>query len=264
MNFYFDCGLPRSGSTLLTALLNQNPFIHAGTLSPVFELMYYSNEILNKEQAQAFPKPDAFCHIVRSQIINYYSDRDEPILIDKCRAWPAHIDLLKKYVTDDPKLICTVRHPLDILASFITLIHKDKTLSFIDKAMLQQGLTITDDSRCHYMMNPGGIVWESMNALATAFRQKQQHHIHFIQYDDLVSNPSQEIAKLHGFLELDPFVYDFDNIVAKDRERDVEVYGLPTMHEVRKSINKVSKPYQEVLSVDVINKYINYDFWNQQ
>ena len=50
MKFYFDCGLPRSGSTLLTALLNQNPHIHAGTLSPVFELMYNTNEILHKEQ----------------------------------------------------------------------------------------------------------------------------------------------------------------------------------------------------------------------
>ena len=55
MKFYFDCGLPRSGSTLLTALLNQNPEIHAGTLSPVMELMYYTNEILHNEQAKAFP-----------------------------------------------------------------------------------------------------------------------------------------------------------------------------------------------------------------
>ena len=41
------------------------------------------------------------------------------------------------------------------------------------------------------MMNPGGIVWESMNALATAFRQKETQYIHFIQYDDLVSNPTE-------------------------------------------------------------------------
>ena len=189
MKFYFDCGLPRSGSTLLTALLNQNPEIHAGTLSPVFELMYYTNEILHKEQAQAFPKPKVFQEIVTNNIINYYSDVKNEVVIDKCRAWPAHIELLKRYVTNNPKLICTVRHPLDILASFITLIHKDKTLSFIDKAMIEQKIPITDDNRCHYMMNPNGIVWESMNALATAFRQKQQHHIHFIQYDDLVSNP---------------------------------------------------------------------------
>ena len=161
-------------------------------------------------------------------------------------------------------MICTVRHPLDILASFITLFHKDGTLNFIDKAMLKEGKTFTDDNRCHYMMNPNGIVWESMNALATAFRQKETEYIHFIQYDDLVSNPKEVMNHLHAFLELDPFNYDFDNIVAKDREKDEEVYGLPTMHEVRKSINKISKPYSEVLSTDVINKYINYDFWNQQ
>ena len=264
MKFYFDCGLPRSGSTLLTALLNQNPDIHAGTLSPVFELMYFSDDILKGEQARAFPKPKIFQKIITNTIINYYSDVKNEIVIDKCRAWPAHIGLLKKYVTNNPKLICTVRHPLDILASFITLFHKDGTYNFIDRAMTEKKIPITDDNRCHYMMNPGGIVWESMNALATAFRQKQQHHIHFIQYDHLVSNPSHEIAKLHVFLELDPFVYNFDTVVAKDREKDAEVYGLPTMHEVRKSINKISKPYQEVLSTDVINKYINYDFWNQQ
>ena len=99
MKFYFDCGLPRSGSTLLTALLNQNPNIHAGTLSPVFELMYYTDEILHKEQAQAFPKPKVFQEIVTNTLINYYSDITNPVVIDKCRAWPAHIDILKKYVT---------------------------------------------------------------------------------------------------------------------------------------------------------------------
>ena len=158
MKFYFDCGLPRSGSTLLTALLNQNPNIHAGTLSPVFELMYYTDSILKGEQAQAFPKPKVFQEIVTNTLINYYSDVTNPVVIDKCRAWPAHIDILKRYVTNNPKLICTVRHPLDILASFITLFHKDGTLNFIDKAMLKEGKTITDDNRCHYMMNPGGIV----------------------------------------------------------------------------------------------------------
>ena len=288
MKFYFDCGLPRSGSTLLSALLDQNPDIHAGVGSPVFELMYYSDDTLsNGLQAQAFPKPDVFRHIVRSNIINYYSDRDEPIVIDKCRVWSAHIDFLKKYVTDDPKLICIVREPLDILASFITLFNRDTNLphpdgdkvmsristlnsgipNFIDLGMLRQGLTITDDNRCHYMMNPGGIVWESMNALATEYRQNQKHHIHLIQYDDLVSDPEKVMQGIHWFLKLKPFEYDFNNVVAKDKEifmrgKDAEVYGLPTMHEVRKEVKKISKPYTEVLSSEVIKEYINCDFWN--
>ena len=263
MKFHFDCGLPRSGSTLLTAILNQNPQIHAGTLSPVFEVMYYTDEILQGEQAQAFPKSEVFHKMVQDGIINYYSDRDEPIVIDKCRAWPAHIDMLKKYVTDDPRIICTVRHPLDILASVITLFHKDGGLNFMDKAMLKQGLFITDDSRCEFMMNPGGIVWESMNALATAFRQNQTKHIHFVQYDDLVNDPKKALQGIHSFLRMKPYEYNFDNISAKDREKDKEVYGLETMHEVRPSIKKTSKHYSEVLSSSVINKYINMDFWNR-
>ena len=263
MNFYFDCGLPRSGSTLLTALLNQNPQIHAGTLSPVFEVMYYTNDRLQGEQAQAFPKPEVFRRMVSNVITEYYSDRDEEVIVDKCRAWPAHIDMIKQYITPDPKIICTVRHPLDILASFITLFHKDGGLNFIDKAMLKQGMFITDDARCHFMMNPGGIVWESMNALATAFRQNQTQYIHFIQYDDLVSDPKRVMQGIHSYLRLKPFEYDFENIVQKDREKDKEVYGLPTMHEVRQKVEKKSKHYSEVLSEEVINKYKDLDFWNK-
>ena len=84
MKFYFDCGLPRSGSTLLTALLNQNPNIHAGTLSPVFELMYYTNEILHREQAKAFPKPKIFQEIVTNTLINYYLIFYIRIIINYC------------------------------------------------------------------------------------------------------------------------------------------------------------------------------------
>src|SRR6056300_1599905 len=99
--YYFDAGLPRSGSTLLTALLNQNPQIHAGTLSPVFEVMYYTQDRLKGEQAQAFPKPEIFQRMVSNVITEYYSDRNESVIVDKCRAWPAHIDLIKQYITPD-------------------------------------------------------------------------------------------------------------------------------------------------------------------
>jgi sulfotransferase len=261
--YYFDCGLPRSGSTLLTALLNQNPQIHAGTLSPVFEVMYYTNDRLHGEQAQAFPKPKIFKKMVGDVIDTYYSDVEEPIVVDKCRAWAAHIDLIKQHITPEPKILCTVRHPLEILASFIELINNSRSVSFIDRALLNQNMFITNDTRCELMMNPGGIVWESMNALATAFRQNQTQHIHFIQYDDLVNNPKKVMQGIHSFLRMKPYEYDFENIEAKYREKDTEVYGLPTMHEVRKKVEKTSRHYSEVLSEAVINKYKNMDFWNR-
>jgi hypothetical protein len=261
--YYFDCGLPRSGSTLLGSLLNQNPQIHAGPLSPVFEVMYYTRDRLQGEQAQAHPKPKLFKKMVGTLIDTYYEDVSKPVVVDRCRAWPAHIDLIKEYITPDPKILCTVRHPLDILASFIDLINNSRSVSFIDKALLQQGMFITNDTRCHFMMNPGGIVWESMNALATAFRNNQTQHIHFIQYDDLVSDPKRVMQGIHSFLRMKPYEYDFENVENKYREKDSEVYGLPTMHEVRHKVEKKSRHYSEVLSEEVINKYKDLDFWNK-
>jgi hypothetical protein len=261
--YYFDCGLPRSGSTLLGSLLNQNPQIHAGPLSPVFEVMYYTRDRLQGEQAQAHPKPQIFKSMVENVIDTYYRDVKKPVVVDRCRAWPAHIDLIKEYITPDPKIICTVRHPLEILASFIDLINNSRSVSFIDKALLNQNMFITNDTRCELMMNPGGIVWESMNALATAFRQNQTQHIHFVQYDDLVSDPKRVMQGIHSFLRMKPYEYDLDNIENKYRENDKEVYGLPKMHEVRSKIEKTSRHYSEVLSDEVINKYKNMDFWNR-
>lgn len=263
MTYHFDCGLPRSGSTLLGSLLNQNTQIHAGPLSPVFEAIYYTDQTLKKEQAKAFPKPEIFKKMVRNVIDEYYSDVNEPVIIDRCRAWPAHIDLIKEHITEDPKIICTVRHPLEILASFIDMINTSRSVSFIDRAMLDKGLIVNDTNRCHFMMNPGGIVWESMNALATAFRKKQTEYIHFIQYDDLVTDPDKVLKNIHEFLGLENYEYDFENVENKYRENDKEVYGLPSMHEVRSKVEKKSRHYSEVLSEEVINKYKDLDFWNK-
>jgi hypothetical protein len=39
-NFVMMCGLPRTGSTLLSSILNQNPLIHAEGNSAVCQLMW--------------------------------------------------------------------------------------------------------------------------------------------------------------------------------------------------------------------------------
>ena len=69
----------------------------------------------------------------------------------------------------------------------------------------------------------------------TAFRQNQTQHIHFVQYDDLVDDPKKALQSIHWFLKLKPFEYDFENIQAKDREKDKEVYGF---HQCTKSDQK--------------------------
>ena len=119
-------GLPRSGSTLLKSILDQNPNIHANPVSPVMELMYHTEEYLKKsEQYLGYPKPQNAYKIISSFIENYYYEREEDIIIDHCRAWPNNIERIKTYITPNPKIICPVRDIAEILTSFITMVHRN-------------------------------------------------------------------------------------------------------------------------------------------
>jgi sulfotransferase len=264
--YFFESGLPRSGSTLLSALLNQNPDIHCGAISPVLEIMYYTEQYFeNSEQALAYPKPEQHHKIISSVIDNYYGERTEPIIFDKCRAWPNNVDRLQKYITKTPKILCPVRDVLEILASFIQLIHRNSNqLSFVDKALIEKGYTPTDDNRCDYLMSPEGIVDQSLYAFGEGFNKNCEKYMHMVEYNDLVNRPERTFRKIYEFLELPYYAHDFNNVNHKYRERDDDVYGLSDMHEVRKRIQRVSKRPEEVLSDYILNKYSNIEFWRKQ
>ena len=93
-SLYFMAGLPRSGSTLLSSLLNQNPRFYSGPSSPVTGLMMLlQDQILNDELYRAFPKPNQASEMVASVIQHYYSDVDKPVIFDKNRSWSTAWDL---------------------------------------------------------------------------------------------------------------------------------------------------------------------------
>jgi sulfotransferase len=263
--YIFESGLPRSGSTLLSAILNQNPDIHCGAISPVLEIMYHTEQYFkNSEQALAYPKPEQHHKIISSVMDNYYSDIDKSIICDKCRAWPNNVDRIQKYITKTPKILCPVRDVLEILASFIQMIHRNSNqLSFVDKALIEKGYTPTDDNRCDYLMSPEGIVDQSLYAFGEGFNKKCEKYMHIIEYKNLVHQPERTFRKIYEFLELPYYSHDFENITHKYRERDDDIYGLSDMHEVRKRIQKVSKKPEEVLSDYVLNKYSNMEFWRK-
>ena len=161
-------GLPRSGSTLLKSLIDQNPNIHTNPVSPVMELMYYNEEYFKtSEQYKAYPKPENAYKIISSLIDHYYEERPESIIIDHCRAWSNNIERIKTYITPNPKIICPVRDVVEVLTSFITMIHRNPDeVSFVDQALMDGGFTVDDDNRCQYLMGPDGIVQNSSVAFS--------------------------------------------------------------------------------------------------
>jgi len=256
-------GLPRSGVTLLKTLLDQNPKIHSGPISPVVELLYYNNKyFIDSESYDAFPKPKAAHRIVSSIIDNYYYDIEKPIIIDHNRAWPGNIERIKTYINPNPKIICTVRNVLDILTSFITLVHKNNDqVSYLDEFLIEKGYPCTDELRCQHLMSMEGIVGQSLYVLyKSLFICHDDSHLLLVEYEDIVNNPDVTMKRIYDFLELDYYQHNYTYIDNKHPENDKE-WNLKDMHKIRKELKKISKDPKDILNEAVLYNFSDFEFW---
>ncbi len=266
-------GLPRSGSTLLSSILNQNPRFDSGASSPVLSTMHVlTNHLVNDELYNAYPKPNQATQIVSSIINQWYSDTTAPVIFDKNRAWTARMDLILGYLNiENPKIICPVRDTDEILTSFISMIRRNPfqegqtRINFIDEQLVKTNTPITDENRCLYMMEgSGGIIGESYNAIFEGLNQGHANCFYFVDYNDLINDPQQIMSGIYEFLEEEPYNHDYNRIINKHQEDDLNTYGLQDMHKVRTSLEKTSSDPKDVLPESILGKYKNREFWRPQ
>jgi len=268
--YHFMGGLPRSGSTLLSSILNQNPRFDSGTSSPVLAMMHtIIDHLWNDELYQAYPKPNQATQIVSNIINQWYSDVTAPVIFDKNRAWTARIDLIKGYLgIDNPKILCPVRDTDEILTSFISMIRRNPfkegqtRINFIDEQLVKANIPLTDENRCVYMMEgSGGIIGESYNAIFEGLNQGYGDCFYFIDYNDLIDDPQQTMNGIYEFLGEEPYDHDYNRLFNKHQEDDLNTYGLQDMHTVRTSLEKTSADPKDVLPESILGKYKDREFW---
>lgn len=254
--FAFLAGLPRSGSTLLASLLNQRDDVYVSTNSPVAQIMWDTEQSVNRtQQYRANPKPTAAFDLVAQVMPTYHRDRTEALVIDKCRAWgtPGNLRMLRTYVTAEPRIIVLTRPILEVLASFISLIHRNPPGSVFDQR-LPESFRPIDDVRCDVLMNYGGDIDRAMWSIHNLSKAENAGLGHFLSYADLTADPAGSLAAIEEFLGIEPFAYDLANIVNSEPEDDA-VYGLAGMHEVRPTVSRSSVNPEDVLSDYVLSKY---------
>ena len=108
--FHFISGLPRSGSTLLSALLRQNPDFHAGMSSGLAPLVNGAMQIMSPGAETALTlKPEQRETILRNLFYSYYQGHcARPVIFDTNRAWNARLPLLQT-LFPEAKVISCVR-----------------------------------------------------------------------------------------------------------------------------------------------------------
>ena len=75
--FFFISGLPRSGSTLLSAILRQNPEFYADISSPVQGLVASTINVITGSESNHLIDEDRRKHIIKS-IFNAFYDAVTP------------------------------------------------------------------------------------------------------------------------------------------------------------------------------------------
>lgn len=268
--YYFMAGLPRSGSTLLSSILNQNSRLYSGPSSPVLSTMFtIEKHLLGDELFHGFPKPEQ-AHLIISSIIDmFYSDVEKEIIIDKNRAWPARVPYIEGYIKQKAKIICTVRNIEEILTSMIVMIRRNPykegnpRINFIDEQLVKLNIPINDDNRCEYIAGPSGILGQSLSAIMEGINQGFSDRIHFIEYSNLVNYPKETLEKLYEFLGEENYEHTFNNIKNINREDDLNTYGLEDMHQIRPELKFISSDPKTILSENVLNKCKEMDIWRR-
>jgi sulfotransferase len=268
-DYFMMAGLPRSGSTLLRSILNQNPTIYSGPISPSVELLYYTDKYFQEsEMLLASPQPESCYNILSNMMDLFY----EPILkkegkskvIEFNRAIPNNIERFRTYIKEDVRIVCPVRSIPEILASFISLIHRNSDkISFVDQYLIDKGIEVNDDNRCDYLMSDYGIVGQALFALAQSFRRNEQNLLKIVEYDDLVANTQQVMKEIYDFWGLENWEHSYENLENKYPENDLFQYNLEGMHTVGRTIKKTCKKPEEVLSMSIIEKYSGMEYWRE-
>jgi sulfotransferase len=235
-------GMPRSGSTLLSAILSQNPKIHAEGNSAVCQLMWDTQESYIhkcKEQIDANNRQQTIIELISNVPHVYYNhiDKEESIIVDKCRSWtnPCNIELLHNYIDKNFKIIILERSILEVVKSFAKLYKKNNIIKDLTELLIPNSEPIM----------------RSLNGIIHAKQNNKNNNFLFISYNELIENTEETIKKIYDFCNWEYFSHDFKNIDPKYKENDA-VYNLTGFHDVHPTVKKTENTV--VLPTEIIDK----------
>ncbi len=255
--FHFISGLPRAGTTLLAAILNQNPRFRAGMTSPLADILGVVMAEASSKNDFAFDVTDAQrAAMMRGLVEHFYSvdDRAEAIF-DTSRLWCSRMGLLET-LFPGVKVIACVRQLAWVLDSMERLV-RQQPVSVSKVFRFDTNTTVY--SRVEALTDPRGMVGFAYQATKEAFYgEHARDHLMLLTYESLVRDPETAVRAVYAFLGEPWFEHDFDHVQYSADEFDARV-GMPGLHVVRAKVQAVER--KAVLPRDVFGRFANEAFW---
>jgi sulfotransferase len=256
--YHFISGLPRSGSTLLAAILRQNPRFHAGMTSPVGGLF---NNLIAQVSAGSELAPmvdtETRKRLLAGLFESYYADVDPEIAVvfDTNRGWTAALPSLVE-LFPDARVLCCVR---DLGWVMDSLERQYRRNTFENTRLFnspsERGTVYT---RVEALAQPDRLVGYAHAALREACYGEHAARLLLIDYEFLTHRPREVIQLIYQFLDEPLFEHDFDN-VAYDAEEFDAVLGVRGLHRVAPKVQPQKR--DTILPPDLLQRFQQQNFW---
>lgn len=256
--YHFISGLPRSGSTLLSAILKQNPKIYADISSPLCGMVQNCVDSMTGSENNLNLSEDRRKSVLHGLINGYYNTIENPIVFDTSRSWTSKTNLIKTLFPSS-KIICCVRDIPWILDSFERITSKNSlyTNTFIDQEANQ---CVNTRSDALMDVQKGGQVVKPWFWLQEGYYANPDMLL-IVEYENLCKYPRNVIKLIYGFLELEWFEHDFENVEYENELFDRPM-GQPGLHTVKKKVEW--KERQSVLPPSIWKNMVDKNFGENQ
>ena len=258
---HFISGLPRSGSTLLSALLSQNPRFHASMTSPMESLFKSLLQGMSQNNEYAlFIDNEQRKKILSSCFAAYYHYlQPDQVVFDTNRAWTTRVAALME-LFPHAKVICCVRNVGWVVDSIEKIIRNN---AFEPSKIFNCEANGTVYSRAEGLTSATGMVGFSLNALREAVFGPYADRLLLVRYESLTADPLNTLQKIYQFIDEPLFVHDAHNlpICKKALEFDARL-GTPGLHSVGAKVHNNLR--RSILPPDLFNRYEPFSFWQQK
>jgi sulfotransferase len=255
--YHFISGLPRSGSTLLAALLRQNPDVSAGISSPVGGLFHATHNAMGAWSETSVMLDDGQRRrLLKGVFDSYYADRqDKGLILDTNRAWCARLPALKR-LFPDAKVVCCVRSVAWVMDSIERLIREHPFRE--SKLWNNDSERSNVFTRVEALSQNDRFVGYAWSALKEAVYGEHAESLLLVDYDLLAAAPGKVMDLIYDFLGAPRFEHDFDNVIFDEPEFDQNL-GLPGLHKVRPKVGMQGR--RTILPPDLFARLDDLSFW---
>ena len=253
---HFISGLPRSGSTLLSALLLQNPAVHAGITSPLGSLAgAVLRDLSAGNETSVFVDDEQRAALLRGLFDNYYF-RIHPgqTVFDTNRVWCVRLHMISS-LFPQAKVICCVRNIAWVLDSIERLLRQNR---FELSKIFDFDAAGTVYSRADGLISRSGMVGFAVNALKQAMHSPEADRLLLLSYETLTREPAYAMQAIYEFTGLAPFAHDFERVQFDAAEFDARL-GTPGLHTVGRAVRPADRA--TLLPPDLWRRFENEGFW---